>query len=454
MPGPTVYDQDDPIVGASGLPVVESMPRRSPSGAPHRAHAVAKPTRRERRALRKQRIRERPTPVGRHPKTTIFVVVMILLSPLWASMGQAATNPALGPSPGSRLTEWVRDHGGGGIVTWAEDTWYTWHAPPKGGKPAAGAIPKPTASSSPSTLPVASGPAHLPAPAAIVPFVSTPTPGEGQWHAIGRTVDGVPTMYAAYLRPNAVYTSLVTGVAWMDTKLLSAQLYAGTSIPGTGQPFANMAPIAASASTTLDAAFNSGFRMQDAQGGFYLDGVTAEALQPGAASVAIDSSGNINVGAWGTDVKMTPTTVAVRQNLDLIVDDGAPVPGLNQNDNIRWGATLGGKVQVWRSGIGVTADGALVYVAGSGLSIVDLADVLARAGVVRGMELDINTSWVNFTHFDLNPGVPATADNGVRLTYDEVPSPSRYFYPLSRDFFTMSVRPYTVPVATSHYRGN
>jgi len=454
VPGPTVYDQDDPIVGASGLPVVESMPRRSPSGAPHRAHAVAKPTRRERRALRKQRIRERPTPVGRHPKTTIFVVVMILLSPLWASMGQAATNPALGPSPGSRLTEWVRDHGGGGIVTWAEDTWYTWHAPPKGGKPAAGAIPKPPASSSPSTLPVASGPAHLPAPAAIVPFVSTPTPGEGQWHAIGRTVDGVPTMYAAYLRPNAVYTSLVTGVAWMDTKLLSAQLYAGTSIPGTGQTFANMAPIAASASTTLDAAFNSGFRMQDAQGGFYLDGVTAEALQPGAASVAIDSSGNINVGAWGTDVKMTPTTVAVRQNLDLIVDDGAPVPGLNQNDNIRWGATLGGKVQVWRSGIGVTADGALVYVAGSGLSIVDLADVLARAGVVRGMELDINTSWVNFTHFDLNPGVPATADNGVRLTYDEVPSPSRYFYPLSRDFFTMSVRPYTVPVATSHYRGN
>lgn len=454
MPGPTVYDQDDPIVGASGLPVVESMPRRAPSGAPRRAHSVAKPTRRERRALRKQRIRERPTPVGRHPKTTIFVVVMILLSPLWASMGQAATNPALGPSAGTRLTEWVRDHGGGGIVTWAEDTWYTWHAPPKGGKPAAGAIPKPTAVSSSSTLPVASGPAHLPAPAAIVPFVSTPTPGEGQWHPIGRTVDGVPTMYAAYLRPDAVYTSLVTGVAWMDTKLLSAQLYAGSSIPGTGQTFANMAPVSSAASTTLDAAFNSGFRMQDAQGGFYLDGVTAVPLVNGAASVAIDSSGNITVGAWGTDVKMTPTTVAVRQNLDLIVDNGAPVPGLDANDNVRWGATLGGAVRVWRSGVGVTATGALVYAAGSGLTIVDLANVLARAGAVRGMELDINTSWVNFTHFDLNPGVPANADNGVRLTYDEEPSPSRYFYPLSRDFFTMSVRPYSVPVATSHYRGH
>jgi hypothetical protein len=215
-----------------------------------------------------------------------------------------------------------------------------------------------------------------------------------------------------------------------------------------------MAPVSSAASTTLDAAFNSGFRMQDAQGGFYLDGVTAVPLVNGAASVAIDSSGNITVGAWGTDVKMTPTTVAVRQNLDLIVDNGAPVPGLDANDNVRWGATLGGAVRVWRSGVGVTATGALVYAAGSGLTIVDLANVLARAGAVRGMELDINTSWVNFTHFDLNPGVPANADNGVRLTYDEEPSPSRYFYPLSRDFFTMSVRPYSVPVATSHYRGH
>ena len=78
------------------------------------------------------------------------------------------------------------------------------------------------------------------------------------------------------------------------------------------------------------------------------------------------------------------------------------MPGLDQNDNSRWGATLGGSVHVWRSGVGVTADGALVYVGGSGLSIVDLANVLARAGAVRAMELDINTAWVNYSHFDLS----------------------------------------------------
>jgi len=264
-------------------------------------------------------------------------------------------------------------------------------------------------------------------------------------------VAGVPTMYAAYLRPNAVNTSLVTGVAWMDTKLLSAQLYAGTSIPGTVNfPATSMAPLTGTALDTLAAAFNSGFRMQDANGGFYLNGTTAVPLRTGAASFTIDSSGNVNIGAWGTDVAMTPSTVAVRQNLDLIVDNSAPVAGLNANDNYRWGATLGGRVQVWRSGVGVTLDGALVYVGGSGLSIVDLANLLARAGAVRAMEMDINTSWVNFSSWSLTAGTPATSTNGVTLTYDEATSPNRYFSPLSRDFFTMSVRPFTTPVVRPH----
>jgi hypothetical protein len=387
---------------------------------------------------------------GRHPKSTVLLVLVVLATPLWVSLGTAATDPALGPSAGSRLTEWVRDHGGGGIVTWAEDTWYTWHAPPKGGRPAAGAIPVPVVT--PTTVPVSSGPAHLPAPPAIVPFVPDPQPGEGRWRPVGRTVDGVPTMYAAFLRPNAVNTSLVTGVAWMDTKLLRATLYAGSTIPGTGQTFPDMAPIAGAALDSLDAAFNSGFRMRDAEGGFYLDGTTAVPLVPGRASLVIDSSGDVDIGSWDDEVSMTPATVAVRQNLDLVVDNGQPVPGLVANDQQRWGFTLGGKVQVWRSGLGVTADGALVYVGGSGLSIVDLADVLVRAGAVRAMELDINTAWVNFTHFDLDYGVPASPTDGTSLTADEQTYPSRYFSPLSRDFITMSVRPVGVPVAESHFR--
>ncbi len=40
---------------------------------------------------------------------------------------------------------------------------------------------------------------------------------------------------------------------------------------------------------------------------------------------------------------MTPNVVAVRQNLDLLVDGGKPVPGLNANDTTQWGYTLGNR---------------------------------------------------------------------------------------------------------------
>jgi len=430
---------------SNGIPLVVSTPRSQGTDVSAPVGAMPPLTRRERRLRRKERIRRRRTVFGRHPKSTVLLVILLALTPVWVSAGSAATNPALGNTVGSRLTEWVRDHGGGGVVTWAENTWYTWHAPPKGGKPKQGAIPLPAR----STTTVPAGPSHLPAPAAIVPFVTDPTPGEGQWHPIGRTVDGIPAMYAAYLRPNAVNTSLVTGVAWMDTTLLQATLYEGSSIPGTGQNWINQAPVAGQALDTLAAAFNAGFRMQDAQGGYYADGVTAIPLVPGAASLVIDSNGTPTIGAWGTDVTMSPSVVAVRQNLDLIVDNGQPVPGLDANDNSRWGFTLGGKVQVWRSGLGVTATGALVYVGGSGLSIVDLANVLARAGAVRAMEMDINTAWVNFTSFDPPAGQPASAADGTDLTSDEATYPSRYFEPLSRDFVTMSARTAPPPTPTT-----
>jgi hypothetical protein len=139
---------------------------------------------------------------------------------------------------------------------------------------------------------------------------------------------------------------------------------------------------------------------------------------------------------------MTPNVVAVRQNLDLIVANGQPVPGLNANDTTRWGATLGDQVFVWRSAVGITANGALVYVGGPDLNITDLADLLVRAGAVRGMELDINTDWVNFSTYQ--PSTPtglANGANGTELLPTMTGTPGRYFEPWwARDFFTMSAR--------------
>ena len=134
---------------------------------------------------------------------------------------------------------------------------------------------------------------------------------------------------------------------------------------------------------------------------------------------------------------------SVRQNLDLVVDGGHPVPGLNANDTTQWGFTLGNRVYVWRSGVGVTADGALVYVGGPDLNITDLADVLVRAGAVRAMELDINTDWVNFSTYAPSPPTGAAdRDQRHRLLSAMAGGAGRYFESWwSRDFITMSARP-------------
>jgi hypothetical protein len=334
------------------------------------------------------------------------------------SLGGALLNPALGNSFAARLSEWGREHGGASIVNWVEAEWYSHHPPPVGGKPPVGAIQVPRK----SAAVVASGPPHLPLPTAIEPFASPAIAGEGQWSPAGRTVGGIPAIYETTLRPDAVHTSYVAGVAWMDTKLLKATLYSGSLIPGGG-PYTHTAPVQPDAADSLVGAFNAGFLMSDANGGYYTDGKTILPLRVGAASFVIYRNGSATVGQWGRDVTMTPNVVSVRQNLNLLVDGGKPVPGLNAVDTTLWGNTLGNAIYVWRSGIGVTADGALVYVGGPGLNITDLANLLARAGAVRAMELDINTDWVNYSVYQLL-GVPAghAGGTGVGLQWHRVAS--------------------------------
>lgn len=389
------------------------------------------------KAPRPPRRRRVATLVGRHRKVSavVGVVALVLVAWLGASVVSAATDPTLGSSIPGRLAEWTREHGGASMVNWIENEWYSHHPPKVGGKPPPGAIRRPRG----VTPVLAAGPPHLPMPPPIVPPASPPLPGEGQWSPAGRLVDGIPAVYETTLRPDAIHTSYVVGVAWMDTKLLRATLYSGSIIPGGG-PYPNTAPISPTAATSLVAAFNAGFLMSAANGGYYTDGRTIIPLRTGAASFVVYRNGSTAIGAWGTDVTMNPNVVSVRQNLNLLVDNGQPVPGLNANDTTQWGATLGNQIAVWRSGLGVTADGALVYVGGPSLNITDLANLLVRAGAVRGMELDINTDWVNYTTYaPSTPNGAASPANGTELLPAMAGGPGRYFASWwARDFITMS----------------
>jgi len=421
-----------------------STPTRTPTRGEYESPGAPGPRPRRGPSHRRSRKRRTREQVIRRRRIAVLVLAVVLIFVGWVgvSLGQALTDPALGSSVSARLAEWFREHGGAPIVNWAENVWYSHHQPKKGGKPPTGAFTAQGHTSSTNAA-AATTVAHLPTPAPVTSPASPPLPGEGQWQPVGRTIDGVPAVYEAFVRPNAVNTSYVVGIAWMDTKLLSATLYSGSTIPGGG-PFTHTAPITPTAATTLVTAFNAGFLMSGANGGYYTDGTQQIPLVNGAASIVIYKDGSINIGAWNEGgLTMTPNVASVRQNLDLLVNNGAPAPGLLANDNNQWGATLGGAAAVWRSGLGITANGAIVYVGGPAMEITDVADLLVRAGAVRGMELDINTDWVNFASYAPTPpnGGAATPQNGTNLISSMTGGTDRYFQSYwSRDFVTMSAR--------------
>ncbi len=286
------------------------------------------------------------------------------------------------------------------------------------------------------------------APGALAPFAGGSTAGQGRWRAVGRRVRGYAAVYETRLVPPGGRQP--AGIAWMDTRLLSARLYSGSLSPGGG-PYRYTAPVGPAEAASLVAAFNGGFKMKDARGGYYTEGRMIDPLRPGAASLVIYADGSAAIGAWGRDVTMTSRVVAVRQNLVPLVAGGHPTRAAAGNWRA-WGSTCAatscaasvpGIKHQWRSGLGITADGALVYAAGPALSPLQLAQLLAHAGVIRGMELDINPNWPVFVSYDPSTaGGRATASNGRKLLASTAQGPAAFFTPSwARDFVTMSARP-------------
>jgi hypothetical protein len=289
----------------------------------------------------------------------------------------------------------------------------------------------------------------LPAPAPLAPFGGRSASVQGVWRPAGRRVRGVPAVYVTSLIPPG--GTRPAGIAWLDTGLLSARLYSGSVSPGGG-PFRYTAPIQPAQAATLVAAFNGGFKMNAARGGYYTEGRVIVPLRRGAASLVIYSDGSIDIGTWGTDVSMTPDVVGVRQNLVPLVVAGHPVAQAYAADWYHtWGDTCGATScaasvpsveHQWRSGAGLTADGALIYVTGPALDPLQIARLLVRAGAVRGMELDINPYWDVFVSYDPpSPNGLAAPANGSKLLPQTVQGPATFFEAWwARDFITISAR--------------
>jgi hypothetical protein len=341
---------------------------------------------------------------------------------LWASASYALT--LLQPSNvgvGVRSVEWIRDHGGAGLVSAIERLYYSQTGPSRGGKlnslPAVGA-----------SRPVVSEAGFL--PPRVPPFISPPLPGEGVWRGTGALVAGAAPVLVTTFRPDPVYPTLVAGVAWMDRSRVRLHLYPGRYQPpmiGLRGPM----EVPASARAQLLATFNSGFKLQDSGGGFFALGQEAAPLRAGLATFVGYRDGRFDVQPWNGGSSVASGVAFARQNLRLIVDRGRLNPDLR--DGPAWGVTLGNAIRVWRSGVGVDARGNLLFAAADGQTVSTLAKILQRAGAVRAMQLDINAPWVTFNSY----GHGGTASK--LLPAMKRPA-TRYLTPDDRDFFAVTAR--------------
>jgi hypothetical protein len=384
---------------------------------------------------RKPRFRRTRRFFRRRTVRVISAVLAVFLVWVMFSAGQA-TFKNNGQGFSANLAEWARDHYLGPVVTFGE--WLTYNPPPKGGKPSFSlAVPKGEAVTTPAAKEKKKHGFQPDIPAPLKSLAGPALPGEGQWRVVEK-VNGEPAIFTTFLR-DATYTSEVNGIASMDQRLVTFQLHPGSEDPGPGDWGSWGAnDIAPGFRTGLLATFNGGFKLDSAGGGFYLNGHYDGALVDGAASVVYYKNGTIKIGEWGRDFTMNSSIEGVRQNLKLLVDHGKVSPDANADVLSNWGATLGGGYYVWRSGLGITADGRIIYVYGPALDAQDVAELLQRAGAVEGMQLDINPAWMKFDYYtvDGDPANPVPTS----LLPTQQPAADSYYWTSTRDFTAVYAR--------------
>lgn len=359
-----------------------------------------------------------PRTTRRIARLSVALVAVGILVP--ATIGYSGYLTAPGnASVAERSVEYLRDRGLGSLVDRAEAWWLWSHLPPSSGQLTG--LP---------TAPI-SGISASGAPTDIASVLTPVLANEGRWTVVSSDGAGVAQIATTTLRPDPKHPTLVAAVAWISETTTRLRLIAGTREPGGGAGAAGATIPTADRSSVL-AAFNSGYRMKDTPGGALVEGRQVRTMQPGLATAAIRADGTATVGAWGTDLDPTAHYLALRQNLHLMVSGGRMVDGVATNVGGRWG-TAANSLPTWRSGLGVTAAGDLVYVAGNQLTLGVLANTLVRAGAVTAMELDIHNGMVTFNLFTHDAG----GIQGHKLLPNMTKPADRYLQPDWRDFFVV-----------------
>jgi hypothetical protein len=270
--------------------------------------------------------------------------------------------------------------------------------------------------------------------------VSPALPDEGIWTLAGlpgATRGPLTPVAKTYIRPDAARPYALATILQFDLRVSRLHIVAGISQPGgpIGHPGTGLIPTADTQNGRLLGVLNGGFKYSDGAYGLMSDGKVYVPPIWGAATIAVSRDGKVIMGSWGLDRRLSGANtrlVAWRQNGGLLIDHGR-IASRTQNES-DWGLSIMNSTYTWRSAIGLSNHGTLIYVAGNSLSAATLAQALLAAGAASAMQLDINPFWVRAFTYTLNAATltptslePSMPGNGMEYLYGD-----------SRDFFYLT----------------
>lgn len=144
------------------------------------------------------------------------------------------------------------------------------------------------------------------------------------------------------------------------------------------------------------AVFNGAFKQAARAGGASVDHVVLEPMVRGDMTLALSNEGHWEMGIWGQRGFPTPGfhVIALRQNLAPLVEKGRLTRAALSANWHAWGDPINENPLTARSGIGIDAQGNLIYVATmTGVLAPTLGRALIAAGALTAMQLDINPYW-------------------------------------------------------------
>jgi Phosphodiester glycosidase len=286
----------------------------------------------------------------------------------------------------------------------------------------------PTASAPPSRSTSASPTSASPTRPAAPPTLRPPAEPGLVWRAQGTSTSRGPATYLARIDGGAIT------LMWINAPAVSFRLIPGLAVPEGG-------PVTAadrSPSTWVPrmvAAFNGGFLLKDGVGGYYFDHQMVRSMKPGFGALEITADGRLSVGAWGRDLTLTAQTVAVRQNMPLLVDRYQAQTRPTDTAST-WGIANGGLWTANRSALGQLADGSLVFAFGANVRPAEMAASMVIVRAKEAMLLDMNKSWPGGFVYEH----PASGIVGQRIHPLEWHSPSVYYARFTKDFIAVLLR--------------